>query len=153
MILKEIRISRRLTQEQLAQISGLNVRTIQRIESGANASLESQKCLAAALDVNIDTLNQENITMNKQSENWKNLPLHLKIWFTINFMQVQPKRNKTNGIFCHFLGFMFCLLGLVDPQALVSGLIILLCGYLFTLLKWQGDKYEIWSEPTSREGT
>ncbi|WP_245763776.1 helix-turn-helix domain-containing protein [Pseudoalteromonas denitrificans] len=28
-ILKEIRISRHLTQEQLAQISGLNVRTIQ----------------------------------------------------------------------------------------------------------------------------
>ena len=155
MILKELRISRRLSQEQLAQMSGLNVRTIQRIESGANASLESQKCLAAALDVNIDTLNQENITMDKRSENWKNLPLHLKIWFTINFMQVQPRRGKTKcmEIFCHALGFLFCSLGLIDPQALISGLIILLCGYLFTLLKWQGDKYEIWHEPTSREGT
>ena len=49
MILKELRISRHLSQEQLAQISGLNVRTIQRIESRANASLESLKCLAAAL--------------------------------------------------------------------------------------------------------
>ena len=151
MILKELRISRRLSQEQLAQMSGLNVRTIQRIESGANASLESQKCLAAALDVNIDTLNQENIAMDKRSENWKNLPLHLKIWFTINFMQVQPRRDqaKRMEIFSHALGFLFCSLGLIDPKALISGLIILLCGYLFTLLKWQGDKYEIWFEPTS----
>ncbi|MCJ8274156.1 MAG: helix-turn-helix domain-containing protein, partial [Psychrosphaera sp.] len=34
MILKELRISQLLSQEQLAQMSGLNVRTIQRIESG-----------------------------------------------------------------------------------------------------------------------
>ena len=50
MILKELRISHHLSQEQLAQMSGLNVRTIQRIESGKNASLESLKCLAAALE-------------------------------------------------------------------------------------------------------
>ncbi|HSG52230.1 MAG TPA: helix-turn-helix transcriptional regulator, partial [Rheinheimera sp.] len=82
MILKQLRISRRLSQEQLAQMSGLNIRTIQRLESGANASVESQKCLAAALNVDIDTLNQERITMNKHSENWKNLPLTMKLWFT-----------------------------------------------------------------------
>ncbi|MCJ8296196.1 helix-turn-helix transcriptional regulator [Colwellia sp.] len=34
MILKELRINRHFSQEQLAQMSGLNVRTIQRIESG-----------------------------------------------------------------------------------------------------------------------
>ena len=46
MILKELRMSRQLSQEQLALMSGLNVRTIQRIESGHNASMESLKCLA-----------------------------------------------------------------------------------------------------------
>ena len=34
MILKQLRLSRLLSQEQLTQMSGLNVRTIQRIESG-----------------------------------------------------------------------------------------------------------------------
>lgn len=34
MILKELRISRHFSQEQLAEMSGLNVRTIQRIEKG-----------------------------------------------------------------------------------------------------------------------
>ena len=73
MILKELRISRHFSQEQLAQISGLNVRTIQRIESGKNASLESLKCLASALDVDVSTLNQETFMIDKNSGNWKNL--------------------------------------------------------------------------------
>ena len=55
MILKQLRLSRHLAQAQLATMSGLNVRTIQRIESGANASTESMKCLAAALDVDVTT--------------------------------------------------------------------------------------------------
>ena len=112
MILKQLRISKRLSQEQLAQMSGLNVRTIQRLESGANASLESKKCLAAALNVNIDALEQENTSMDKQSENWKNLPLILKIWFTFNFLQMRPVRHtaKRMEIFGHTFGFFFCWL-------------------------------------------
>ena len=51
MILKKLRISQHLSQEQLAQMAGLNIRTIQRVESGSNTSLESLKCLAAALEV------------------------------------------------------------------------------------------------------
>jgi transcriptional regulator with XRE-family HTH domain len=67
MILKQLRIGRHLSQEQLAQMSGLNIRTIQRIESGHNASLESLKCLASVLEVDIETLNREAHTMNKDS--------------------------------------------------------------------------------------
>ena len=78
MILKQMRISRHLSQEQLAQISGLNVRTIQRIESGKKASVESLKCIAAALDVDVKTLSQEKFMIDKKSDNWKNLPLILK---------------------------------------------------------------------------
>ncbi|XQF91763.1 helix-turn-helix domain-containing protein (plasmid) [Pseudoalteromonas espejiana] len=73
MILKQLRISLHISQGQ-HQMSGLNIRTIQRIESGANASLESQKCLAAALNVNIETLNQENIVMDRVLKIGKNYP-------------------------------------------------------------------------------
>ena len=148
MILKQLRISRRLSQEQLAQLAGLNVRTIQRIESGAKASLESQKCLAAALDVNIETLNQENIKMDKHSENWQALPWLLKAWFTFNFLQMRPLRKTANRIetVCHVFGFFFCCLGLYSEASLVGGILMLATAYLFTLLKWQGDKYQIWYE-------
>lgn len=151
MILKQIRISKRISQEQLAQMSGLNVRTIQRIESGANASMESQKCLAAALNVTIDTLNQENIVMDKSSENWKNLPLILKIWFVFNFLQMRPTRNSAQRIeiYGHTFGFFFCCLGFFNEAALAGGLLMLATGYLFALLKWQGDKYQIWYEVAS----
>lgn len=50
------------SQEELAIASGLNVRTIQRIETEASASLQSKKALASALDICIQDLDfEENI--------------------------------------------------------------------------------------------
>ena len=48
--LKQLRESRGWTQEQLADIAGLNARTVQRIEAGGNASAETGMALASALD-------------------------------------------------------------------------------------------------------
>lgn len=50
------------SQEELVIASGLNVRTIQRVESEASASLQSKKALASALDISIQDLDfEENI--------------------------------------------------------------------------------------------
>jgi len=151
MILKELRLSKHLSQEQLAQMSGLNVRTIQRIESGSNASLESQKCLAAALEVDITTLNQEKFKMDKKSDNWEALPFILKCWFVFNFLQVKPSRKSAVRIEVtgHISGFIFCCLGLINEAALAGGLIMLSIAYLYHWLKWQGDKYGIWYDAES----
>lgn len=54
--LKELRIARQWSQEQLAKLSGLNLRTIQRLESGAKASTESLRALAAVFEVPADSL-------------------------------------------------------------------------------------------------
>ena len=146
MILKQLRIGRHLSQEQLAQMSGLNVRTIQRIESGHNASLESLKCLASALEVDIETLNQEAYTMDKSSTGWQNLPFWLKCWFFLNFLSVRTTRvvAKRILVISHIFGFLFCVFGFVSEAALAGGLILLANAYLFALLLWQGDKYGIW---------
>ena len=61
------------------------MRTIQRIESGSNASLELQKCLAAALEVDITTLNQETFKMDKKSDNWEALPFFLNAGLYLTF--------------------------------------------------------------------
>ncbi|MAD73535.1 MAG: hypothetical protein CML20_01800 [Rheinheimera sp.] len=53
------------TQEDLARHSGLSTRTIQRIESGQSAGLESLKCIAAVFEVSTHTLMQDKI-MNEQ---------------------------------------------------------------------------------------
>ena len=146
MILKQLRIGRHLSQEQLAQMSGLNVRTIQRIESGHNASIESLKCLASALEVDIETLNQEAYTMNKETAGWQNLPFWLKCWFFLNFLSVRTTRAVARRIYVlsHSFGFLFCALGFFSEPALAGGLIFLANAYLFALLIWQGDKYGIW---------
>lgn len=59
MVVQTMRLQRGWSQQQLADISGLNVRTIQRIERGESASLESFKALGAAFDVDFSSL-QEN---------------------------------------------------------------------------------------------
>lgn len=155
MILKELRLSRHISQEQLAQMSGLNVRTIQRIESGHNASFESLKCLAAALDVDVTTLNQETFMIDKNTANWQKLPLFLKIWFVLNFLQIRPARSTADRVekISHIFGFLFCCIGFVSEAALAGGIIMLATAYLFFMLKWQGDKYGIWYDPDAATGT
>ncbi|MBD1583011.1 helix-turn-helix domain-containing protein [Pseudoalteromonas sp. S16_S37] len=146
MILKQLRLSRHLTQEQLADMAGLNVRTIQRIESGQKASVESLKCLASALDVDIQQLQQEQFMINKNQDNWQALPLFLKVWFVFNFLQTKPTRRSASRVqlIGHVSGFLFCCLGFISEAALAGGLILLASAYLFNILIYQGDKYGIW---------
>ncbi len=63
MIVRKLRLQRGWSQAQLAEFSGLSVRTIQRIERGQKAGLESLKSLAAVFEISLDELQQEN-TMN-----------------------------------------------------------------------------------------
>jgi len=55
MILRKLRLQKGWSQEHLAEVSGLSVRTIQRIERGAPSSLESANALAAVFQVEVET--------------------------------------------------------------------------------------------------
>lgn len=59
MLIKKLRLQRGWSQEHLSQVSGISVRTIQRIERGQKAGLESLKSLAAVFDVDITSLQPE----------------------------------------------------------------------------------------------
>ncbi|SKA69431.1 2TM domain-containing protein [Enterovibrio nigricans] len=56
MIIRKLRLQRGWSQEQLSEMSGLSVRTIQRLERGDKAGLESLKALAAVFEVQITDL-------------------------------------------------------------------------------------------------
>lgn len=60
--LRELRAAHQWSQEQLAKLSGLNLRTIQRLESGAKVSTESLRALAAVFEVPAESLLVENPT-------------------------------------------------------------------------------------------
>lgn len=53
---KTQRLKRAWTQEQLAEICSVNVRTIQRVEKLGQASLETKKALAAAFNISVTAL-------------------------------------------------------------------------------------------------
>ena len=56
MSVKSLRLKNNWSQEQLAHLSGLNVRTIQRIEKGERVGLETLKSLAAVFEITLDDL-------------------------------------------------------------------------------------------------
>src|SRR5262245_25525976 len=59
MLIQKLRLKRGWSQQQLAEASGLSVRTIQRIEAGHPASTETLKSIAAVFEVDFSTLNPE----------------------------------------------------------------------------------------------
>lgn len=66
-MIKKLRLSKGWSQAQLAQFSGLSIRTIQRIERGHKAGLESLKCLAAVFNVDLQSIqNSEEVAHNCQ---------------------------------------------------------------------------------------
>ena len=61
MLIQKLRLQRGWSQQQLADLSGLSVRTIQRLEQGQVASNESLKSLAAVFEIDFSTLQEPNM--------------------------------------------------------------------------------------------
>jgi transcriptional regulator with XRE-family HTH domain len=59
MIIQKRRLQRGWSQQQLSEVSGTSLRTIQRIEAGATPSLETLKALAAVFETSIEDLKGE----------------------------------------------------------------------------------------------
>ncbi|WP_299870383.1 2TM domain-containing protein [uncultured Hoeflea sp.] len=67
MLVRKLRIERGWSQETLAEISDLSVRTIQRVERGGNASLETLCALASVFEVGITSIAKET-SMYKEND-------------------------------------------------------------------------------------
>ncbi len=80
--IKKMRLERHWSQEQLAEMSGLSIRTIQRIENGENAGLESLKSLASVFETNITDSNkkEEAEQIRKEEEYVQNVKGFYKIF-------------------------------------------------------------------------
>lgn len=73
MTVRALRLERGWSQEHLAQLSGLSIRTVQRIECGRKAGLESRKCLAAAFETDVANLIQEDNMANDKTTEGKEM--------------------------------------------------------------------------------
>jgi XRE family transcriptional regulator, regulator of sulfur utilization len=67
MIVRKLRLQRGWTQEHLAELTGLSVRSIQRIERGQPGSLETLNSLAAVFEVELSVLKPGETAMSNDS--------------------------------------------------------------------------------------
>ena len=68
MIVRKLRLQRGWSQEQLAELSGLSVRTIQRAERGAKPGLETAKSLASVFELELSTFTGGDTDMTDKNE-------------------------------------------------------------------------------------
>ncbi len=68
MIVRKLRLANGWSQEQLATLTGLNTRTIQRIERGHTSSLESKRALASVFEIGIETLDESQTPISDTKE-------------------------------------------------------------------------------------
>ena len=68
MIIRKLRLSKGWSQEQLAELCNLSVRTIQRIERGQKPSLETLNSLSSVFEIDVSELSMEATTMDRKSK-------------------------------------------------------------------------------------
>ena len=65
MLIQKLRLQRGWSQEQLAEVSGLSVRTVQRLERGQPGSLETMNALAAVFETDLDRLKEPSMNATR----------------------------------------------------------------------------------------
>ena len=79
-LVKKLRAEKSWSQDELATVSGLNLRTVQRIETESTASLQSKKALASAFEIAVKDLeHRESPAM--QTHEYKTLDIEWKQGF------------------------------------------------------------------------
>ncbi len=111
--IKELRLLKGLTQEELAELTGLSVRTIQRIESGeVDPRTYTLNALAEALGVDLEVLTSKkknaNVSLSQEAYNW----LILMHFSGIFILVIPPiliwifKKDELEGYEQHFKDIM-----------------------------------------------
>lgn len=137
MIVKRLRQKNNWSQEQLATMSGLSVRTIQRVESGQSASLETLKSLASVFETDVSKLTEEITVIDKKSEKWKEQPA----WFKFLLLGICSRKV---AIFIEIAILLFALVIWAIEGANDSIIIALLGAYTTAIINRYADNKGIW---------
>lgn len=155
MSVKDLRLKKCMSQEQLAEKCGVSLRTIQRIEAGHRVGYRSMAAISSELNINVTELEQELDMVEQQSAEYKELPRWVKLYLCKGWL-ASSRNDHLN-----FEKF-FITLGVIS---LVGWLTIWNTGGNFYYVKllaatssWAflgaynsaliiriGDKYDVWS--------
>lgn len=153
--MKALRQERNWSQEHLAEVSGLSLRTIQRIESTNKASYGSMAALASVFRLDVISIQRE-LAMDKASSDWKNRPAWIRALF-VGSTRINKNRRQhmIAERFAFVAGLLFVGTGLLAAtdhlvpadravMLLAAGSALLLCAYLLSLIIRAGDEYAVW---------
>jgi transcriptional regulator with XRE-family HTH domain len=146
---KSLRLEKRWSQEQLAQLSDLNVRTIQRVEKGESVGTETLKSLAAVFEISTDEL-------INAIDNEKNLQIEDDVNMIKDNSQQNKAKEKVKSIkyFYAFSAFLiaafllFMLPNYNDGENLGPLIVVflsfstLIAGLAFHVFQPFGEKWE-----------
>lgn len=121
-LIKELRVKKGLTQEELADMTEVSARTIQRIENGeVDPRAYTLQMIAKALDVDfslfVNEINDNIEIQDVNNKNWLGL-LHLSGLLPLFFPTLivwKQRKSKTKDMTNHFraaLSMQLCILGI-----------------------------------------
>lgn len=153
MTFRPLRERKLLSQERLAESSGLSLRTIQRVEAGHRVSYASLRALAATLEMDVDLLERELYAMNKSTDEFVEIPRWVRllnggIWHE----GPGPSRRQAHMLeaFAMGCGIAFLAASFVVPSDFaatlfrVAGFLSLVCGYGLSVISRIVDTYKAW---------
>jgi transcriptional regulator with XRE-family HTH domain len=142
-----------LSQERVAEMSGLSVRTVQRLEAGHRVSYATLRALAAAFKTEADMLEREFYAVKQSTDEFVEIPrwvriLHDRLWFG------GPRWSRRDFLVVEALCLVlaavpFAASFLVPQNAGVSAVRIIaivpvICAYLVALSIRMCDRYRLW---------
>ena len=139
MIVKKLRAERSWSQEQLAEMSGLSLRTIQRVEAGNKASLETLKSLAAVFETDVSKLTEEITVIDKESDYWQSEP-----WIVRMLMWGVDTRSTELIALEYFAIVVGIVTWFVFETPHISTPLAFLCAYALAKLVAYIDKRGYW---------
>lgn len=117
---KELRQERGCSQEKLADLSGISLRTVKGIEASNKTGYGSLRGLALAFEVDDSALELE-LAMNKSSDGWKKRPAWVRaIFFGSGRIQMHSRQHMLLERLAVVAGIPFLVVGVFGANGKVA---------------------------------
>lgn len=148
-----LRERRQLSQEKLSEMTGLSLRTIQRVEAGHRVSYASLRALAVTLEMDVDVLERELYAMKQSAEDFVEIPRWVRLWTNAYWWGgLRPSRGQSlmSEGFCIGGGLLFLAVSFLVPTHglptvfRIGAGFMLVSGYLVSVSIRILDTYKLW---------
>jgi transcriptional regulator with XRE-family HTH domain len=153
MSFRSLRESRLFSQEQLAERSGLSLRTIQRVEAGHRVSYASLRALAATFEMDVDVLERELYAMKQSTDDFVEVPRWARLWTNAQWYG-GPRPSRRQALIAEAIcmggGILFFATSFLFPESFMVTLLRVaaafhfVIAYLLSITIRIVDTYKLW---------